>query len=62
MKGFIMDTTKLKKALSSTGNGLMLAATAIHNTPIRSRLIEIEEEMEKLREEKAELEARLLDA
>lgn len=55
-----MDTTKLKKALTSTGNGLLNAATAVHNSPIRTRMYEIEEEIQKLQDEKDELEKRLL--
>ena len=57
-----MKTAKLKKALSSTGKGLMIATAAINNGPIRTRLYEIEDEIEKLEEEKAKLEAKLLSA
>jgi len=62
LKGFIMTTKKekAKKTLSSIGNGLLAATTAIHNGPIRSRIYEIDEEIEKLQQEKAELEAKLI--
>jgi len=55
-----MDFSKVKSALATTGNGLLLAGSVLHNAPIHSRIAEIEEEIEKLQEEKAELEAKLL--
>lgn len=53
---------KIKNTLSSIGNGLITAAAAINNAPIRSRIYEIDEEIERLQEEKAELEKQLLDS
>lgn len=50
----------VKNTLKSIGTGLDVGLTAIHNSPIRVRLNEIEEEMERLSEEKAELEAKLI--
>lgn len=51
---------KIKKSLSTIGTGLFVATAAIHNGPIRTRLYEIDAEMEKLQEEKEQLEARLI--
>jgi len=51
---------KIKRTLSAIGNGLVLATTAMHNGPIRTRMYEIDEEIAKLQEEKAELEEKLI--
>ena len=51
---------RAKKTVKAVGTGLFLAAATLNNSPIRTRLGEIEEEMERLQEEKDRLEARLL--
>jgi hypothetical protein len=53
-------TDKFKKTMSSIGNGTLTALEAINNAPIRSRMNEIDAEIEKLQEERAELEERLI--
>jgi hypothetical protein len=59
-KGKIMSKETLKKTMSSIGKGLDVVLTATHNSPLRSRIYEIEEEIAKLQAEKAELEERLV--
>lgn len=50
----------VKSVLSATGKGLFATATAIHNSPLRTRMYEIDEEIAKLQEEKAQLEKQLI--
>ena len=51
---------KAKKTLNTIGRGLLTATQAMHNGPIRSRIYEIDEAIEKLQQEKAELESKLI--
>jgi hypothetical protein len=50
-----MDKQTFKNAAKRTGKGIGLAIAATNNAPIRARLYEIEEEMERLQEEKTKL-------
>lgn len=50
----------VKSVLSATGKGLLTATTAIANAPIRTRMYEIDEEIAKLQEERAQLEKRIV--
>ena len=50
----------LKSALATAGNGLLAATTAIHNAPLRTRMYEIDAEIEKLQAEKLELQVKLI--
>jgi uncharacterized small protein (DUF1192 family) len=44
-----------KSAMSAIGNGALIAATVIHNSPIDTRITEIDEEIERLQQERAQL-------
>jgi hypothetical protein len=57
MKGITMT---FKSAAKSFGSGLLTTATVLHNSPINTRIAEIDEQMEKLQEEKTRLEADLI--
>lgn len=50
-----------KNVLSATGKAALVAASAIHNSPLRTRMYEIDEEITRLQEERAELAAQLID-
>jgi len=49
-----------KTAMSSVGNGLLTTATVLHNSGLRTRINEIDEEIKKLQEEKSRLEDQLI--
>lgn len=49
-----------KSALSNVGNGLLTATAAIHNSSIQLELDEVNTEIARLQERKAELERRLI--
>lgn len=49
-----------KSAMSSVGNGLLVTATVLHNSPVQTRISEINEEMQKLQDEKTRLEDQLI--
>lgn len=55
-----MSKDKLKKFATSVGSGIESILVATHNSPLRTRMYEIEEEIEKLQEEYAELEEKLM--
>jgi uncharacterized small protein (DUF1192 family) len=52
---------KLKSTVSSIGKGLLTSLEVIHNAPISARIREIDEEIERLQEEKAKLENDKID-
>lgn len=58
MKGITMT---IKSALSTFGNGVGIAATALHNSGIRTQIFEIDQEREELEKKLAELNARRSD-
>lgn len=51
---------KAKNAATATGRGLLIAAEAMNDVPLRTRISEIDEEIERLQEEKSNLEAKLI--
>jgi uncharacterized small protein (DUF1192 family) len=44
-----------KSAMSAIGNGALNVATVIHNSPIDTRIAEIDEEIVRLQQERATL-------
>jgi hypothetical protein len=49
-----------KSALSATGRGLLTATTVLANAPVHARMTEIDIEIQKLQDERAQLESRLI--
>jgi|1186.fasta_scaffold349230_3 hypothetical protein len=49
-----------KSALSATGRGLLTATTVLANAPVHARMTEIDAEIQKLQDERAQLESRLI--
>lgn len=56
-----MEKERIKKSLSSVGRGTYNVLSSMSNVKIRSRMAEIDAEIERLQEERAELEDRLID-
>jgi hypothetical protein len=55
----IMD--KFKKVMSTTGKGILAVGAAVNNAPIHQRIDEIDAEIARLQEEKANLEDKLIE-
>lgn len=55
-----MSKSKLKNAASSIGNGLLTTLTVLNNSPVNTRIREIDEEIKTLEEEKARLKTQLI--
>ena len=52
---------KIKKMLSTFGEGLIVVSQATHDAPIRTRIAELDAEIAKLQEERTKLENQLIN-
>jgi hypothetical protein len=52
---------KFKTAMSAVGNGLLTLTSEAHDAPIRTKIEDLDRLIEKLREEKADLQDKLID-
>jgi hypothetical protein len=57
-KGNIMT---FKSVMSTIGHGLLTTAELAHNTPIQMRINEIDSEIEKLEQERRDLQDKLIE-